>query len=429
MIIRQLIFHHSLSGWWSKLGITAIVIAIFLTFDLARPVIANAQTSQTGISGKLINGTEGGDVPVNTEVLLLAIDLMNNQIIEEASTLADDNGIFQFKNVVHKPGVSFRIVAKTGTHTPSLDMQFVDNWQDVELTIYEETASLEQIRIESYVLMIPSIDARERQAGVLSVINLSNTGDRVWIPDLKSPNLTGLDLLRFNLPLGYTDLSVESELPPGNILDIATGFAMTNPIPPGDATILISYIVPYEGDGFDFILKLPYGATQIRMLLADEAGSISSDNLAPTGSITVADSLFNAIEGSDFIADEKITISFRGMPQPTPLQEISEFLNSRSYVYLLLGILGLTLITILVYAIFRSQRQAKIHQDKLKMARRIKIIKEIASLDEEYENHNTNEIEYKKRRNELKQKVMAIDEASALRRPTVTDESSEKPEQ
>ena len=314
MIIRQRISHHSLPGWWSKLGITAIVIAIFFTFDLYAPGIADAQTSQTEITGKLINGTENGDVPANKEVLLLAIDLVNNQIIEEASTLTDENGIFQFKNIVHKPEVNFRVVANTGTHTPSVDMQLVENWQDVEIAIYEETASLEQIRIDSYVLMIPTINARERQAGVLSVINLSNTGDRVWIPDLKNPNLTGLDLLRFNLPLGYTNLSVESELPPGNILDIATGFAMTNPIPPGEATILISYIVPYEGDEFDFILKLPYGASQIRMLLADEAGSISSDKLDRTEPVSVADGLFNAIEGRDFIADERITISFRGMP-------------------------------------------------------------------------------------------------------------------
>ena len=361
-------------------------------------------------------------------MLLLAIDLVNNQIIEEASTLTDENGIFQFRNIQHKPEVNFRVVANTGTHTPSVDMQLVENWQDVELAIYEETASLEQIRIDSYVLMIPTINARERQAGVLSVINLSNTGDRVWIPDLKNPNLTGLDLLRFNLPLGYTNLSVESELPPGNILDIATGFAMTNPIPPGEATILISYIVPYEGDGFDFILKLPYGATQIRMLLADEAGSISSDNLDATEPVSVADSLFNAIEGRDFIADERITISFRGMPQPTPLQKISEFFNSRNYIYILVGILGLTLITILGYAIFNSHRQSKIRQDKLNIARRMELIKEIASLDEEYENHNTDEIEYKKRRNELKQKVTAIDEASPLKLPMVTDESSEKPE-
>ena len=429
MIIRQRISHHSLPGWWSKLGITTIVIAIFFTFDLYALGVADAQTSQTEITGKLINGTENGNVPANKEVLLLAIDLVNNQIIEEASTLTDENGIFQFKNIQHKPEVNFRVVANTGTHTPSVDMQLVENWQDVELAIYEETASLEQIRIDSYVLMIPTINARERQAGVLSVINLSNTGDRVWIPDLKNPNLTGLDLLRFNLPLGYTNLSVESELPPGNILDIATGFAMTNPIPPGEATILISYIVPYEGDEFDFILKLPYGASQIRMLLADEAGSISSDKLDRTEPVSVADSLFNAIEGRDFIADERITISFRGMPQPTPLQKISEFFNSRSYIYILGGILGITLITILGYASFHSHRQSKSRQDKLNIARRMELIKEIASLDEEYENHNTDEIEYKKRRNELKQKVTAIDEASALKPPIVTDESSEKPEQ
>ena len=81
----------------------------------------------------MISGTRDADVPANTEVLLLAIDLVNNQIINEASTLTDENGIFQFKNVVHRPGVNFRVVANSGAHTPSVDMQLVENWQDVEL--------------------------------------------------------------------------------------------------------------------------------------------------------------------------------------------------------------------------------------------------------------------------------------------------------
>ena len=424
MIIRQLISHQSPRAWWSRLSVTAIVIALFFAYDFDKPRIANAQTPETEIAGKIINGTHGGDIPADTEVLLLAIDLVNNQIIEEASTLTGENGIFRFNNVVHRPGVNFRVVANTGTHTPTVDMQLVENWQAVELTIYDETTSLEQITIKSYVLMIPTINAREREAGVLSVINLNNAGDRVWIPDLKNPNLTGLDLFRFNLPLGYKDLSVESELPPGNILDIATGFAMTNPIPPGDATILISYIVPYKGDGFDFTLKLPYGATQIRMLLTDEAGFIKADKLDPTEPVTVADSLFNAVEGGNFSVNERISISFTEMPQPTPLQTISEFLNSRTYVYVLVGTLGLALLALLSYAIFRSQRKPKGHRDNNEIDRRMEIIKEIATLDEQYENHNTDETEYKKRRNELKQKAIATHEPSSLENPIINGEPS-----
>ena len=113
MIIRQRISHHSLPGWWSKLGITTIVIAIFFTFDLYALGVADAQTSQTEITGKLINGTENGNVPANKEVLLLAIDLVNNQIIEEASTLTDENGIFQFKNILVKTLVIFQACNNT----------------------------------------------------------------------------------------------------------------------------------------------------------------------------------------------------------------------------------------------------------------------------------------------------------------------------
>tara|TARA_B100001146_G_scaffold48534_1_gene41913 strand:- start:332 stop:592 length:261 start_codon:yes stop_codon:yes gene_type:complete len=81
------------------------------------------------------------------------------------------------------------------------------------------------------------------------------------------------------------------------------------------------------------------------------------------------------------------------------------------------------------YAIFRSQRKPKGHRDNNEIDRRMEIIKEIVTLDEQYENHNTDEAEYKKRRNELKQKAIATDEPSSLENPIITGEPSKDPEE
>jgi len=274
------------------------------------------------IIGTVANGTQGGELPIDLEILLLSIDPVSNQIIEQESTYADSDGAFQFDNLISGSEIGYRVVANAGDYTPSVDMGEVGDWHDVHLSIYDETRSLEYITINSYVMMIPTIDAQTRQVGVLTVVNVDNRGDKVWIPDITDSNLTGVDLLRFNLPEGFSDLSVESELPPGNILEIDIGFAITNPIPPGESAILISYIIPYEGDSFDFNLKLPYGASEVRMLLIDEDGTIKAGGFGPAESVVVADIVFNQFEGKGFQAGSEIEILFSGLPQPISELEV-----------------------------------------------------------------------------------------------------------
>lgn len=392
------------------------IAALSLTFlfhSVNLPV-ASAQ-SPDNILGKVTNGTEGGQLPDDLEVLLLSIDLASNQIIEQETTTVDEDGIFRFSDLVSGPGLSYRVVANAGTYTPSVDMANQENWQNVRLTIYDETKSLDEITISSYVMMIPTIDARSRQAGILAVINVNNVGDEVWSPDITDPNLTGLDLLRFNLPDGFEDLAIESELPTGNILEIDTGFALTNPIPPGESAILISYVLPYEGDGFDFNLKLPYGAGQVRMLIPDGGGEISAEGFGDPESVVVAENVFNQFEGEDYAAGSEVLAIFSGLPQPTPLQQLSDFFNGRTYVIVIIWVVGLALLGILGYAMYSSRKNSDMSSDDDdEQMNRDDVIAEIAALDEEYEAGKIDEDEYNEQRGELKRLVLEFDEASGL---------------
>ena len=272
-------------------------------------------------------------------------------------------------------------------------------------------------------MMVPTIDARSRQAGVLTVINVDNRGDRIWIPDLSDPNLTGLDLLRFNLPEGYSDLAIESELPNGNVLEIPTGFALTNPVPPGEAAILISYIIPYEGDGFDFTLKLPYGADQVRTLLPDDAGEISAEGFGTLEPVVVADNVFNQFEGDNYAKGDEVLISYSGLPQPKLLQTVSDFFQGRTYVVVIIWIIGVAMLGILVWAIYSSRKRS--HQyadDDGELVGRSDFLAEIAALDDEFEANKIDEDEYNEQREELKRLILEFDEIESD-----SEESSEEP--
>lgn len=397
----------------ARLLALALIAAMLVMSQLqsAGLPVASAQTPPDEIVGIIINGTDGGVVPKNMEVLLMSIDLATNQIIEQESTNVDEDGIFKFSNLVAGPGLSYRVVANAGEYTPSVDMAGIENWSNVRINIYDQTTSLEDINLDSYVLMVPSIDAKSRQAGILTVINVNNAGDQIWMPNTDDPNLTGLDLLRFNLPEGFTDLAVESELPPGNILPIGTGFAMTNPIPPGVSAILVSYIISYEGDGFDFDLKLPYGADQVRMLLPEDAGVIEAPQLGSLESVVVADNVFNSLEGINFAVDDQISVSFTGLPGPTALQSLTDFFEGRTYVIIIIWVVGIALLAILGYALYSSRKNpSSSDEDDDEFASRADIVAEIASLDEEYEANNIGEDEYNEQRDELKRIALEFDD-------------------
>ncbi len=402
----------------ARLLVIALVSIPAIAIHTSSSPIVSAQDQPDRIQGRVSNGTQGGVLPPDLEVLLMSIDLSTNQIIEQETTTVDEDGIFLFDNLISGLGLSYRVVVNADNYTPSVDMANVENWQNLRVNIYDDTQSLDGITLSSYVLMVPTIDARTRQVGILTVINVNNVGDRIWIPNLDDPNLTGLDLLRFNLPDGFSDLSIESELPAGSILEIDTGFAMTNPIPPGEAAILLSYIIPYTGDGFDFDLKLPYGADEVRMLLPDEGGEISAEGLGSAASIVVAESVFNSVEGKNFAADEVVEARFSGLPQPTLLQSLSEFFEGRTYVIVIIWVVGIALLGILGYALYSSRKGADLSSDDDdEVASRVDVLAEIAALDDEFEANNIDEDEYNDQRDELKRIAMELGNNDSSREP------------
>ena len=394
----------------------ALIIA---TLETGLTPTVNAQPVRDGVKGVIVNGSKGGIIPPDQEVILLTIDNSTNRIIATESKQVSADGSFSFDNPIWSPGFTLRVVADAGEYAPSVDLTAMDDWTDIRLTIYEQTDSLEYIKISSYVMMIPTFNARHRQAGVLTVVKVNNTGDRVWIPDTEDPGLTGLDLLRFNLPDGFSNLSVESELPPGNILEIGTGFAMTNPIPPGEWSILMSYAIGYESDGFNFDLKVPYGADEVRILIPDEDGLIISNEFSSSELVAVAERVYRSVNGTNYPAGSVLAVTFSGLPEPTFLQSLSELFSGRTYVIAIVSTAGIFLISILGFALY-SVRKKLTDGEK---SRRAAILAQIAALDEHFESGNIDAHKYNQQRTDLIQLALEIAGESSV--PGIADPAGE----
>lgn len=390
------------------------LFAVLATIAVAASLVlsqgaASAQDLPTEITGTVIQGTPGATVPAGMTVVLLVVDEQLQQIIENESTVIGTNGRFTFTDILSGPGLTYRVAADDDEYTPSIDLRpGEDSFTDVELTIYDRTESLDDIRVSTFSMLVTGIDRGERLMGVLGVISVINSGDRVWIPDINNPNLTGFDLLRFNLPEGFTELSVETTLPPGNILDIATGFALTNPVPPGEYEILLTYLIQYEGDSLSYPLRLPYGADQVRIMLPEGKGDITGLGFGPTEGAIVVDEAYIVVNGVEYPRDSQLDVVFSSLPTPSLLEKTQSFFDGRGYIIAVGWVAAAAMFGLLIYAFFFSKRRRLVLQTSTPGSfpeygglGRDEIVDTIAKLDKEHDSGEIEDADYAGRRSAL----------------------------
>ncbi len=404
MISRRGLRRHTVWIVRSALIFAGILLAVSLG---AGPAHAQAPES---ISGRVVNGTAGAAVPEALEVVLLTLDEARAQIVSRDSAFVDDEGRFEFTGFPTDPGLTYRVAANDGVFTPSVDLTDPSDWSNVELVIYERTKSLDDMWVSSYSLLVPSIDARTRTMGVLGAIDLRNEGDTVWLPELSDPGLTGLQLLRFSLPEGYSNLSVESDLPPGNVMEIGTGFALSTPAPPGEFNILMSFLLAYDGNGFEFPLNLPFGADEVRLMMPGEGITITGDGLGQPRTTVVNDRTFTIVEGSEFGRGTRINVAIDGLPSPTFTERAVDYFGDRAYIPVLAWLAGAAFLSLLAYAVIRARNRPKAADPT-----RRELVDAIAALDDLRDSGGIEAEEYAARREELMRK--------ALNAPTDADQT------
>ncbi len=390
---------------------STLVIVVLLTAILLGAGSVRAQAPES-ISGRVVNGTAGAAVPEALEVVLLTLDESRAQIVGRDSAFVDEEGRFEFTGFQTAPGLTYRVAANDGVFTPSVDLTDPADWSNVELVIYERTKSLDDLWVSSYSLLVPSIDARTRTMGVLGAIDLRNEGDTVWLPELSDPGLTGLQLLRFSLPEGYSNLSVESDLPPGNVMEIGTGFALSTPAPPGEFNILMSFLLAYDGNGFEFPLNLPFGADEVRFMMPGEGMTITGEGLGPARTTVVNDRTFTIVEGSGFGRGTRINVAIDGLPSPTFTVRAVDYFGDRAYIPVLAWLAGAALLSLLAYAVIRARNRPLAAEPT-----RRELVDAIATLDDQHEAGEIGPEEYATRREELMRKAIdAPPDADSARR-------------
>lgn len=393
-----------------------IALALLTTiFNLAaRHPQAQAQETFT-ITGRVINGTEGASAPQGIPVLLLVTG-SDSRLIATGQTSTSSDGRFEFQQVA---------MAEDGVYAFSVDyaqvfygatLSLSELFDDVELTVYETTQDASVVRVTNQVMVIGDIDEKNRTISAIEFVRLSNVGDRTLLPDLNSQGQ--LSFLRFALPPLADELDVGSDLPGGDIVSIGTGFALTSPVLPGNHFVDFSFRFPYQGEDFSYRQSLPQGADVYRVMVPQRLSTVGVGALQPVSSVNQQGATYRAWEGYDYEPGQGLSVRLTGLPQPSLGARLEKSITGGDlWKVAIPSALGAALAVLLLLGALRPRWKAETSQGPAigstgsAPADREAAVREIAALDQRFQQGDMVEEDYTAEREALVDRALGHSES------------------
>jgi hypothetical protein len=234
------------------------------------PAAALAQESAAGtISGQVVNGTAGGGSVAGIEVSL--IPFVNGVAGETRTTLADDEGKFQFDNAAidNEYLVSTKYMDVNYYYPVAFETGTTAAY--VEVNVCDATDSDEAIRVEQAHTII---NEEEKDLLVTQILVLVNDGDKTYV------GTNGV--LVFTLPQGATGFqALQEQAPDFEFLD-NNRVTYLVPFPPGERQVVYSYTLPVPSyNGLTVPLQVDYPTDVLDLMVAGEGIEVAATQLAP----------------------------------------------------------------------------------------------------------------------------------------------------
>ena len=340
-----------------KLFITTLIF-VFIFFQQGH---ISADDITISISGSIENKTKNSDS--SKEYLIKLFKLINNsEEINEISTTKTVKSKFSFPKITIDETEKLFLVTENDGLSVITELQPNEKWDDLNIEIYDRGTNLDYIKITEYSLMIPQTNSIDGKMSILGLITLENSGDKTFQADLSKPDLSGFDLLRFSLPEGFLDLNVDSDLPPGNVMEIPTGFALSNPVPPGIHQIIFSYSSLTINSKFSFNLKLPFGADKVRILMNAPEGIIKGEGLKSLEKIKIDEDFYTISEGTNYDRGSNIELELSSFAESKNISSIFTFFETNLYKIILIFFISLILLLLIIYSVFLSMKNNPDHK-------------------------------------------------------------------
>ena len=279
-----------------------------------------AQPGGITVRGRVTNGTPDGSVPEGLPVTLHVF--VGTERVGLYETALSVSGSFRFTGLTLAQGeqVVARVVYEGVVYLS--DVVTVESGQQslsLPVTIYEATGeeatgeavpTSTSLSFDRVHIVISRVDGRFQVGEYYSV---SNEGDRTWV-GVREPGTGERATLPFTLPDGAENLRFDGPGLGERFLEQAGGFADTRPVPPGAATVEVSfrYDLPFRDRLLlQRVFDLPVAS--VVLVLPEDHGMLEG-RVTPAGTLDTTEGLALSYTAGPLAAGEPLSFTVLARP-------------------------------------------------------------------------------------------------------------------
>ena len=397
-----------------KMRLSVLVIGSLLTILGGTPALAQKTVD---LRGQVVNGTEGSVIPDSLSVLMLITGL-DGRLSGSGQAVTDAEGRFLFEDVQVIAGDSYTVSVNHLGVFYGMSFEAEDFPEELVLTIFEATQDASVIKIARQVMVIAGVDESSQTLSAIEFVQIDNPLDRTLVPDLT--NVDEISFLRFSLPDNSFDLTVNSDLPAGDVVSIGTGFALASPVSPGPHNIDFSYTVPFEGETLKFRQALVQGTELFQVWVPEVLADIGVTGLPSTDAVNVQETYYRAYEGKDIPRGQGVNLELTGLPTPGVWDRVGASVqDGKLWQIAIPSTLGAAFAVILLYGLLWGYRpnsgidQPVLEVERLNSIERATVVQAAAILDQRYQRGEVSQASYRAQRIELVSKVLVQNQEPA----------------
>ncbi len=274
-----------------------------------------------------------------------------------------------------------------------------EDTKTLDLPVYEPTDSAENISVSEGHMIVQTVEEG------LSIADLSvfeSKGDRMYVGSVDIAD-GKKETLKFSVPPDAANLNFINGLDPEAIVKTPAGFSDTASVPPGPKRVVFAYTLPLHSGSGSIEKTIEYPTGKFLLLVAKSNDEVKVDGLTGGDVVQIEKEDFIRWSGDDLEPGHKIKITFTN-----PLAW-REYIKWAGVALLVLAVAGGVLYS------SRVKRGSAVTEEEKKngsrdalMQKRSALIKEIAALDDRFEEGGADEAGYRKLRENKKAELIEV---------------------
>tara|TARA_A100001037_G_scaffold45708_1_gene36895 strand:+ start:2911 stop:4056 length:1146 start_codon:yes stop_codon:yes gene_type:complete len=319
-----------------KLIKITIFIVVILSIGVGEKKVLFADNSLEEIRGIVVNSTTGQPIAETTITLYIEQLDKDSEVFYTTTNIA---GAFAFESIEIKEDALYWLsIFYEGIGYTELFDVTSDN-KNLVLQVYDTTTSDESISIYNSSILFSDVDHLNRELSIIEMVTLQNTDNLTYIQG-SGP----MDLLRFGLPEGATDLIIDTEIANADWVQIDKGFALLASVKPGKHELMYAYKIPYSGSSTSFVKNWRYGSNNLRIVIPENLFQVVTNITDDSELINLEGINYEVQEAKNIKRMEKMEVFVSDLPEPTMFELIKEKFVTAEYMYVAPISLGLFLL-------------------------------------------------------------------------------------